>query len=366
MCFSPFTAGNTSVCSPFASSLRDRMPRSATLRFLLLPGGGATGTAAACALKKCIVLTVGGYAVASGDDALAAAAAAEAKSGTDEDELDALNGPAAAVQLLRFFDCQTSFADGQCMLLLSMLSDVERWKRKRFFNETVLCRRRDDPKWEGTDIALVFQLRSGDELEALGRIKTAVVTVLRAQGRSVSEMCAEIDVDNDATLAVDEIVRFFSTPAMQAAEGMPTPAELQGLRHAIKACCDLNGDSSISYEEMRRVFTDKLKVRASLSTCYPPTREALISRTGTWSFTSAYEWSRPINYRVEPVWPGTKSKRKAKPGLTLKVVEQLLDETLAVQWIKIRRCGWLPVKIGPKTMVVDVTSAAGGAHPLVS
>jgi hypothetical protein len=104
---------------------------------------------------------------------------------------------------------------------------------------------------------------------------------------------------------------------------------------------------------------------------------ALQSRTGTWSYTSAYEWSRPINYRVEPVWPGTKSKRKAKPGLTLKVVEQLLEETLAVQWIKIRRCGWLPVKIGPKTMVVDeappsaaaVTSAAGvcrSGHPLVS
>ena len=266
MCFPPSTAGDTSMCSPFASSLRDRIPRSATLLFLLLPGGAATGTAAARALKKCTVLTVDGYAVASGDDALAAAAAAEAKSETDEDELDALNGPAAAVQLLRFFDGQTSFADDQCMLLLSMLSDVERWKRKRFFNETVLCRRRDDPKWKGTDVALVFQLRSGDELEALERIKTAVVTVLRAQGRSVSEMCAEIDVDNDATLAVDEIVNFFSAPAMQAAEGMPTPAELQGLRRAIKACCDLNGDSSISYEEMRHVFTDKVKVRASLST----------------------------------------------------------------------------------------------------
>ena len=103
----------------------------------------------------------------------------------------------------------------------------------------------------------------------------------------------------------------------------------------------------------------------------------MLRRVGTWNFTSAYEWSRPIKYRVEPVWPGTKSTRKAKPGLTLKVVEQMVDHTGAVHWINIRRCGWLPVKIGPKTMVVDeappsaasITSAAGvcrSGHPLVS
>ena len=193
------------------------------------------------ALANCVLHTVDGAVIARGVKVNVA----------EESDLDEkVQGP---MQLLRFFDCATTYEDFESAVLLSTLSPVPMEQRKRFFTETVKCKRRDDPSWEDTDVSLIFQLKDRAELDALEQIKKSVNAALQAQGRSIAEMCADIDIDNDASLDLDEIIKFFSTKEMQSA-GMPPPMELKALKRALKAKCDLNGDSSISYDEMQRAF----------------------------------------------------------------------------------------------------------------
>lgn len=153
-----------------------------------------------------------------------------------------------SLQLLRFFDCQTSYNTTEGLALLRALAQVRPSERQRFFSTCVMSRRRDHGKWMATSLAPLMQLERFEDLVKVNELKRKVNEVLSMRGMNVRDLVRQIDANRDQRLDLQEIVDFLSSPSMQR-DGMPSRQELLGLQGAIMIMIDVQKDGRISAEE---------------------------------------------------------------------------------------------------------------------
>ena len=114
------------------------------------------------------------------------------------------NRATSQLQLLRYFDCRTSFSEKEVGLLLYLLAKEKPEVRQYFFTSMVMCRRRDESKWIGRSIQPALQVKNYSDFTKVVDLKAKIVAVLSSKSMSPVELCKVVDTNNDQAVSLGE------------------------------------------------------------------------------------------------------------------------------------------------------------------
>eukprot|EP00939_MAST-03C_sp_MAST-3C-sp1_P001539 g1539.t1 len=111
----------------------------------------------------------------------------------------------AARQLARFFNCNTSFDEGGVIALLRCLQLSAQSKRRAYFEETLLRRRRDNVNWEDTSIKLAFAHQDAAHLIRMQELALRVHVAIVRKYKSMLVAFRSFDVSGNQVLTHQEL-----------------------------------------------------------------------------------------------------------------------------------------------------------------
>lgn len=153
----------------------------------------------------------------------------------------------AALESLRFLNCDLFFSERSLNILLRALHGTSKRERKTFFKNIISCRRRLAKKWTESSVAKVFTLA-----DQFGQLKQ------RAQSVRLREA-----IQSRGMLLYDAFSKF-----NYSKNGFLTPAEIWGTFHYLGVhltaldildfvtAADMDRDGNVSYRELVDILSD--------------------------------------------------------------------------------------------------------------
>jgi hypothetical protein len=150
------------------------------------------------------------------------------------------------LQSFRFLDNQLSYSPAEMLLLLRACRDNKCPDRLAFFQNTMMCRRREKQTWQTSTVADLFRLRHEVHFLTHHLILAKMHAQIMSGDASIRDVFAKFDVDSDGMLSQTEL-----TWAINQCLCMRlTRDAVQDFVHV----ADLDENGLIDYFEFERVF----------------------------------------------------------------------------------------------------------------
>eukprot|EP01006_Ploeotia_vitrea_P035367 TRINITY_DN65862_c6_g2_i1.p1 TRINITY_DN65862_c6_g2~~TRINITY_DN65862_c6_g2_i1.p1 ORF type:complete len:1048 (-),score=628.07 TRINITY_DN65862_c6_g2_i1:58-3024(-) len=152
-----------------------------------------------------------------------------------------------ALQCFRFINCEFFYTDAEMSLLLRALSSNKELRRRAFFENVLLCRRRDRRRWNDTPLTSLFTLPDEYRLLALRAMVSRIRRAIERKGMGLHDAFNTFDSIGDSMLSETEL--HYALDWLDLGLNSDDIGEL--VRHA-----DKNNDGLVDVHEFVALFRD--------------------------------------------------------------------------------------------------------------